>query len=112
MVVEDQENVSDMGRMAIDMLTRSMLHSMKATKHMATMLHRRFQPGGSVVEEEEEEEEDKLLRDLLLRLLLLLLRELEESLNPRWARGGERREVEVFLLLLLLVVRAACTRRC
>ena len=34
-----------MGRMAIDMFTRSILHSMNATKHMATIVYRRFHPG-------------------------------------------------------------------
>lgn len=37
-------NCCEMGRMAMLMFTRSMLHSMKATKHMATMPQRRCQP--------------------------------------------------------------------
>jgi hypothetical protein len=50
MVVDDQPNVSAIGRMAIDMLTLSMLHSMKATKHKDTMVHLRFQPGDGASE--------------------------------------------------------------
>ena len=48
-MVELHSKVSDMGRMAMDMLTRSMLQSIKATKHMATMVQRRFHPAGSVI---------------------------------------------------------------
>ena len=42
MVALSQPNCSAMGRIAMLMLTRSILHSMKAMKHSPMMVHRRF----------------------------------------------------------------------
>lgn len=89
MVVEDHKKVSDMGRMAMDMLTLSILQSMNAKKHIPTMLHLRFQPALSVMDRDVD-------ADVLF--LLLLLPEvafaldldclLMESLSlKRWAVG-------------------------
>lgn len=44
MVALDQPNWSRIGRIAILMLTRSMLQSMKATKQSARMVHLCFHP--------------------------------------------------------------------
>ena len=44
MVAVSQPNCLDMGRIAMLMLTRSMLHSMNATKQSATIVKRRCQP--------------------------------------------------------------------
>lgn len=48
MVCVSQPNCLDMGSTAMLMLTRSMLHSMKAKKQRATMVQRRFQRGGAL----------------------------------------------------------------
>ena len=42
-VAVSHPNSAAMGITAMLMFTRSMLHSIKATKHSATMVHRRFQ---------------------------------------------------------------------
>lgn len=48
-VCESQWNCCDMGRMAMLMLTLSMLHSMNARKQSATIVHRRLHRGCAVV---------------------------------------------------------------